>query len=75
MIIGILLFAVFSFFLIQAISETIWGVCLIIFGLSCQSLALALHALAFVIRGFKPRETLPASNPTAPYFDDIKCSK
>jgi len=75
MIIGILLFAVFSFFLIQAISETIWGVCLVINGLFWHAVAFLLHALAFVLRGFKPRETLPASNPTAPYFADIKYSK
>jgi hypothetical protein len=62
MIIGILLFVVFAFFLTQAIFETIWGVCLIINGLFWHAVAFFLHGLAFVLRGFKPRETYPVSD-------------
>ena len=50
MIIWILFSIVFTFLLARAIIETIWGICLITYGIACHILAFALRLLAKAIR-------------------------
>lgn len=50
MIVSILFAIVFTVLLFKAIFETIWGVCLIIFGIACHILAAVLKLLAMTIR-------------------------
>lgn len=50
MIIWILFAIVFSVLLVKAIFETIWGLCLIIFGIACHILAVILDLMAMTIR-------------------------
>ena len=49
-LISILLGIVFFALLAKAIFETIYGSCLVIFGLACHAVAFLLDALSFVIR-------------------------
>ena len=50
MIIWILFAIVFSFLLAKAILETIWGTCLIVYGIACHILAAILDLTAMTIR-------------------------
>ena len=52
LIINILFFVVFSILLIKAIYETVWGTCLIIYGIACHILAFFLDGMAMCIRLF-----------------------
>jgi len=53
MIIGFIFFVVFTFLLGKAILETIWGICLIIYGLFWHTIGFILQTLAFLIRAYK----------------------
>lgn len=50
MIISILFAVVFTVLLLKAITETIWGTCLIIYGIACHILAAILDLMAKTIR-------------------------
>lgn len=50
--IGFIIFAIFVLFLGKAILETIWGTCLIIFGIGCHIVAAFLDGLALLLTGF-----------------------
>jgi len=50
---GIILGIVFIFFLGKAILETLWGLCLVIFGLLLEGLALVLDGVSFIINSFE----------------------
>lgn len=52
MLISIIIGLVFFFLLGKAILETIWGSCLIIYGVFCQILAVVLYSIAFGIEIF-----------------------
>jgi hypothetical protein len=82
-LISILLGIVFFVLLAKAIFETIWGTCLIIFGLACHAFAFLLDGLAFMIRTFNKivrlfRKPKPAPRKTdvagaiCMYFSNIK---
>ena len=49
-LIGILFLIVFLGLLTKAIIETIWGICLIIYGLFWHTIGYSLSALAMIIR-------------------------
>lgn len=51
MIISILLGVVFIAFLAHAIFETIWGLCLIAYGIVLIAISYVLKALALLVRG------------------------
>jgi O-antigen/teichoic acid export membrane protein len=53
MIITVLIAIVFFALLAKAIIETVWGVCLIIFGTACHTLAFVLTMLAKAIRYYE----------------------
>lgn len=55
-LIEIILAIAFFFFLSQAICETIWGICLILFGFACHILALILFGIAKAIRIYERLE-------------------
>ena len=56
MIIGIIIFAIFTILLTKAIIETIWGTCLLIYGLVLHSIAYCLEFIAWIMELFsKPR--------------------
>ena len=52
MIIGLIIGIVFFFLLSKAILETLWGSCLITFGIFCQILAGLLCAEAYLLELF-----------------------
>ncbi len=49
-IIGTIICIIFVFFLVKAIVETIWGTCLIVYGIACSFLAFLLRIIAKSIR-------------------------
>jgi hypothetical protein len=50
LIINIIFFIVFFALLAKAIFETVWGTCLIIYGIACHILAFFLDAMAMCVR-------------------------
>lgn len=58
---GIILGIVFIYFLGQAILETFWGLCLVLFGLLIEGLALVLDGVSFLINSFEKIKELENS--------------
>lgn len=50
--IGIIIFVIFTILLAQAIFETIYGTCLLIYGLGCHAIAYSLEFIVFIGRLF-----------------------
>lgn len=52
MIIGIIFFIVFALLLAKAIFETIWGLCIVIHGLTWRAISIILMGLANLVRAY-----------------------